>query len=336
MTGTARTLIVAIVLGALGTSQALAWGSNGHRIIGVLGVHSLPPELPHFLRTFANAVRIGELAREPDRWRKSGEPHDAERDPAHFIKIADDLTVGGIPLASLPATRAEYDTALRAAGSSQYVAGYLPYAIIDGWQQIVTDFAYWRVDVAGEKFAGTAAGRTWFAADRRLREMLIVRDIGVWAHYVGDASQPMHASAHYDAWGTGPDPNGFVAIRGLHWRFEGIFTGTHVTQADVAPRVAPYRDCTCAVQNRTAAYLKAAQADVIPLYRLDLAGAFEAATPEARTFAAARLAAAAGELRDLIVDAWRASADAKVGFTQVSVKAAEAGDAKALAAIRND
>ena len=34
-------------------------------------------------------------------------------------------------------------------GFSQYDAGYVPYAIVVGWQQIRKDFAYWRADVKG-------------------------------------------------------------------------------------------------------------------------------------------------------------------------------------------
>jgi hypothetical protein len=43
--------------------------------------------------------------------------------------------------------REQYDTLLRAKGITQYKAGYLPYSIVDGWQQIRKDFAYWRAAV---------------------------------------------------------------------------------------------------------------------------------------------------------------------------------------------
>jgi len=78
--------------------------------------------------------------------------------------------MGIVPLDRLPTTREVYDTQLRAGGSTQYKAGYLPYSIIDGWQQIRKDFAYWRAAVKGAETASSAQERAWFEADRRLRE----------------------------------------------------------------------------------------------------------------------------------------------------------------------
>jgi hypothetical protein len=45
----------------------------------------------------------------------------------------DDQTAFWVPIKPLPATREAYDTALRANGSDEYKAGYLPYSIVDGW-----------------------------------------------------------------------------------------------------------------------------------------------------------------------------------------------------------
>ena len=133
------------------------------------------------------------MGRELDRSKGSGKTHDAERDPGHFVDLADDAAVMGIlPLAQLPETREQYDTLLRVGGSTQYKAGYLPYSIVDGWQQIRKDFAYWRATVKGAETATTPEERAWFEADRRLREKLTIRDIGIWSHYGGDASQPLH------------------------------------------------------------------------------------------------------------------------------------------------
>jgi len=318
--------------GPLLPSDAFAWGSAGHRMIGELAVKDLPDEVPAFLRTPEAVAQIGELAREPDKWRGSGQVHDTERDPGHFVDGSDDLTVlGGPPLKSLPPTRQDYDTALRAVGATQYKAGYLPYSIVDGWQQLRTDFAYWRIDVAGEKFAKTDAARAWFAADRKLREIITIRDFGVWAHYVGDASQPLHVSVHYDVWGNFPNPEGFSQTKGLHLRFEGHFVGANIVESDIAPLVAPYRDCACAIEVRTADYLVTSQTFVVPLFRLEKAHAFDGPNSDGKAFAAARLAAGVSELRDMAVDAWRASGDVRLGFPPLSVKDIEAGTVDPLA-----
>jgi hypothetical protein len=133
------------------------------------------------------------MGRELDRSKGSGKMHDAERDPGHYIDLAEDGAVMGVlPLSQLPVTREEYDTLLWAKGFTQYKAGYLPYSIVDGWQQIRKDFAYWRATVKGAETATTPEERAWFEADRRLREKLTIRDIGIWSHYGGDASQPLH------------------------------------------------------------------------------------------------------------------------------------------------
>jgi hypothetical protein len=331
-----RVIVMAAVLVAGSATGALAWGPTGHRLIGELAMARLPQEVPAFLRDAAIARDVGMLAQEPDRWRNSGDPHDSERDSGHFVHVQGDGTVmGGPKLAALPGTRRDYDTALRAAGSTQYDAGYLPYAIVDGWQQLREDFAWWRADAAGERLAKSTEDRAWFARDRKLREMLTVRDLGVWAHFVGDASQPNHASVHYDEWGPGPNPEGFAQIKGIHWRFEGTFVAANIKADDVAPLIAAPQDCACAIEKRMADYIGATRGFVLQLYRLDKAHAFDGAgTPEGKAFAAARIAAAAGELRDMAAMAWRASADWKIGIPAVAVKDAEAGDPAALKSLR--
>lgn len=322
----------AIAVGCcFGSTPAWAWGATGHRLIGELAVQNLPDEVPAFLRTPEAVAEIGELAREPDRWRGSGPTHDMERDPGHFVGAQDDGTIAGGPqLKALPVSRGDYDTALRAVGATQYKAGYLPYSIVDGWQQLRTDFAYWRIDTAGLQFAKTDAARAWFTADLKLREMLTIRDLGVWSHFVGDASQPMHVSVHYDMWGDFPNPENFSQVKGLHARFEGAFLRANVGASDLAPLVVPYRDCACAIDVRTSDYLAASLVQVVPLFRLEQAHAFDSADPGGKAFVAARVAAAINELRDMVVDAWRSSETISLGYPAAPVKDFEAGTADAL------
>ena len=315
-------------------TSALAWGASGHRIISTLAAESLPDEIPAFLRTPDAAWQIGELGREADRSKGAGQPHDHDLDPGHYFDLGDDQTVASVPLRPLPPTREDYDTALRATGFDEYRLGYLPYSIIDGWQQLRTDFAYWRVDVVGERSAATEEDRAWFARDRRLREMLTVRDLGYWSHFVGDASQPLHVSIHYNGWGNFPNPHGYSTSTKLHAYVEGEFVRRHVTEQEVKSKLRPYQPCECSIQDRTAAYLLATQAQVIPLYELEKRGAFSGSDPKGTNFAAERLAAGVSELRDMIVDAWRASQDAVVGYPQVKVRDVEAGKVMPLAELK--
>jgi hypothetical protein len=292
-------------------------------------------ELPAFLRSAEAARQIGEVSREPDRSKGAGQPHDSDADPAHHVDVGDDLKIARWPLlAALPANRESYDTALRAAGTDEYRAGYLPYAIIDGWQQLVMDFAYWRADVAGAKYAKMPSDRTWFLKDQYLREGLTIRDLGYWSHFVGDGGQPMHVSVHRDGWGNYPNPQKFSTAGGLHARFEGSFVREQIGEKDIAAHLTPYRDCRCTMQRRVADYLSATQRQVVPLYQIEKAGGFDGEHESGKIFAAERLAAAVSELRDMIVDAWRRSGDVSIGYPPIAVRDIESGRVDALDSLR--
>jgi hypothetical protein len=318
--------IACVLAAAAPTSPALAWGATGHRLIGRLGVEALPPDLPAFLRTPEAVETVGETAREPDRWKGSGKTHDSDRDPAHFVDLDDGGKVlGGPALAALPVTRAEYDAALRAVGSDSTRAGYLPYSIVDGWQQLAKDFAYWRVLTATIPQVRDLAHKAWLERDLKRREALTLRDLGVWAHYVGDGSQPMHVSVHFNGWGDYPNPHGYTQER-VHAPFEGAFVRAHVGEDDVRAAMAPVAPCADAIATCVSRYLATTQASVEPFYALQKDGAFSGPGPaRGKAFAAKRLAAGADELRDLVVSAWRASVEGSVGYPPIPVSQAVAG-----------
>ena len=58
-------------------------------MVGVAAMRGLPDELPAFLRDPGAAAEVGELSREPDRSKGAGQPHDRERDTAHFVDLDD-------------------------------------------------------------------------------------------------------------------------------------------------------------------------------------------------------------------------------------------------------
>ena len=187
------------------------------------------------------------------------------------------------------------------------------------------DLALWRVASLGARAAAEAADRAWFEEDRRLREALTRRDIGVWSHYIADGSQPLHVTVHFNGWGTYANPRGFTTATTLHAWFEGELVRRFVARERVAAAVGPYRDCRCAIEARTRAYLAATWATVVALYELERAGGLQEGDPRGVDFATRRLAAGAAEVRDMIVDAWRASADVSVGYPEVSVRDVESG-----------
>ncbi len=320
------TAALLVALATLGfASQALAWGATGHRLIGRAAIETLPAEVPAFLRSRATIEAVGELAREPDRAKGTGEPHDSDLNAAHFVDLDDQGRVGGgPPIGELPSTRAAYEAALRAIGTDSYQQGYLPYSIAEGWQQVVKDLAYWRVDHWASGHAKTGADRKWFARDQRLREQIVVRDVGYWAHFVGDGSQPLHVTLHFNGWGPFPNPKGYTTEK-VHAPFEGAFVRANVTEDAVRAAVWPYAADARPIQRRTAAYLQQTLGQVEPFYQLQKEGGFTAGDRRGQAFAVARLADGAAELRDLIADAWTASATMSVGYPAALPADIEAG-----------
>lgn len=317
-------IAVTVFLGSVG--QALAWGATGHHMISAMAAERLPAILPAFLRTQDMPFIIGELGRELDRSKGSGETHDKERDPGHYVDLDDkDKVMGGPALMGLPATREAYDTDLRKVGKTQYKAGYLPYSIVGGWQQLTKDFGYWRGLVAAEEKSPNRAKAAEFARDRKIREMLIVRDLGVWSHYVGDASQPLHVSVHYNGWGNYPNPDGYSTSKNLHSYFEGAFVRKYITEADVARFVPAPRQSNAGIWKQTETYIKATHDQVVPLYELEKQNAFNGTNAAGKEFVAKRLAAAVGELRDLVVAAWKASATIELGWPPITLERIEHG-----------
>ena len=98
-------------------TPAFAWGATGHEFVSGLAAEAFPDELPAFLRTPAAVADIAVLGRELDRSKGAGNPHDAERNPGHYVHLDDDgIVEGALSLGALPITREAYDTALRGQG----------------------------------------------------------------------------------------------------------------------------------------------------------------------------------------------------------------------------
>jgi len=316
--------ILAVLLGLALTAPApaFAWGATGHRIINGDAARTLPESVPPFLRTPQAIAEIAALGPEADRDRGAGKTRDGDEDPAHFLDLDDDGTIGGtVKLSQLPATREAYDTALRkgARPTDQYARGFVQYEIADGYELLVKDFAIWRVDAYAEAHAVSTADKTFYDDDRGLRETLILRDIGFWGHFVGDASQPLHVSVHFNGWGDYPNSNNYTQSKKIHAKFESDFVNAHTSAGAVLSHIGPYVPAPGPILPRVEAYLAQTNAFVPTVYRLEGAGAFDAVTPEAVGFTLDRLAAGAQMMRDLIADAYAESVNAQVGYPQISV-----------------
>ncbi|HEY0614156.1 MAG TPA: hypothetical protein VGC96_05930 [Candidatus Elarobacter sp.] len=309
---------------------ASAWGAQGHRIVNGAAIRGLPDSLPAFLRSPAAHDEVSLLGPEADRVKGAGMPLDGDDDPGHYVDVMDDLSIAGtVKLGALPRDRADYDTALRTASppTSQYGQGYLPYQIVDGWQRIVRDLAYWRVDVAGSTKAATAEERAFFAFDRGVREAVTLRDVGYWGHFVGDGSQPLHASVHFNGWNGKRfgNPNNFSESTTIHARFETALVRAVATEDLVFPRMPAVATSNDPALVQIGAYLGETASHVPEVYRLEAAGGIDGHSPAATALVLDRLAAGAAEMRNLLVEAWLASADSTVGYPAVKVRDIESG-----------
>lgn len=324
------TLTFLFAAGCLSAGQALAWGDTGHRLVGEEAMRALPKGLPAFLYRMQSVRDVGQFSREPDIWRKAGAIHDAERDPAHLMRLDDNgLSLAGTELTVMPATHSDYDAAVRAHGGDPIKAGYLYYSLSDAWAQVRKDFGVLRVielAIAREKDKAKLAD---LKEALRRRQDLTLRDIGILSHYAGDATQPMHVSIHYDGWGDFPNPEGF-STEHVHWPVEGPYVHDHVSQAMVHDRISPQVSCAGPQEPCIAVRLKRNWTQVGPLYRLEKTGAFKPQSNAGAEFLATLLARGASDLRDMVADAWTQSADAVVNSAGVSVTDVTSGKVKDL------
>ena len=323
--------LAALTLSLGWAGHALAWEDVGHRWIGQLGISSLPKTLPAFLRSPQAVSDVGEWAREPDRSRGAGRTHDQVRDPGHFADGDENQKIlGGPALAKLPLTRAEFEKQLQAVGQDSWKGGYLPYNLIEGYQQLTKDFAYWRAASYGERTTKDKSHKAWLTRDRIRREQQLLFELGYWAHFVGDASQPLHMTYHYNGWGPGPNPKGYTNEH-IHGPVEGAFVNNNIKFEAVKGAMRPYAECgACNINDMVGAYLVNEAQYVEPLYQLWNDGGLKDGDPRGVAFITARLAEGAAELRDLVTDAWNASGKMVVGYPGVAaadVEAGKAGDA---------
>ncbi|MBV8082253.1 MAG: S1/P1 Nuclease [Candidatus Eremiobacteraeota bacterium] len=318
-----RCALFALVL-SLASSPALAWGLRGHEIIGEAAVAHLPQTLPDWLRAQGARDEIVYLQSEEDRL-KVGRPDEAawyrEWSTDHYIDIGDDGKIAGaVAIDAMPPTRDEYIAALYGTkpATDPYAIGFLPYAILEGYEQVRSGFALERF--AEDALAATSAD-TKATADAKAaaqleverRRALVIHDIGVFGHFVGDGSQPLHVSVHYNGWGNYPNPNGYTTASNTHASYEDDFVVKYLTLPLVLPLVGPAQQFQTVPQVSIDAYLATTLHEVIPFYELQKRGAFDladstsAAHADGVKFTAARLAAAAQMLDSLIVTAYQTS-----------------------------
>lgn len=292
---TSLVVISALTVGAVPALPELPprWGSHGHELAARAATSVLPAEMPAFFRTAAE--RLVYLDPEPDRWRDDARPEmRAAWAPDHYVNFEN------VPDGALEATdRYAYIAALQAAGVErpEQRAGFLPFAIVERYQRLVTEWELWRRETDPGR-------RSWI-------EARIVDDAGILGHFVTDGSQPLHTTVHYNGWSAdAPNPEGFTRDRTLHARFETDFVDRHVTQRAVGDLVRAPSPLSGDARAAVFAYLSDTHSLVEELYRLDRDVGFHPDAPvrsETVDFTARRLAAGARMLAVLWLSAWEES-----------------------------
>jgi len=276
-----------VAAGMLQPVAAHAWGNEGHRMINRLAATSLPPDVPAFLRATAAINEIEYLGPEPDRWRSPAEPElVAAQAPEHFI----DLELADA-LGPLPHKRLDFEAKVFAANQRPEKIGLQPWQTTEVWERLKAALREYRHLQATKQ-------------DTQPVEQAILFYAGWLGHYVGDGSQPLHASIQYNGW-TGPNPNGYTTEHKIHWQFEGPFVGANLHEAEVKAKMTTPQAISGDIFDDYVGYLRHSSTYVEKVYQLDKAGGFiGAGTPESRDFTAERLAAGASKLRDMIYTAW--------------------------------
>lgn len=312
-----RTRAVAVLAGlVLAASPTFGWDAATHRNIAIAALDRLGGEasFPAWLKEARSKDMIGYEAAEPDRWRATRTPSlKHENDPDHYIDL-EDLTAFGLTLETLPRLRYEYVKEMvlyrqqhpELAGSynprtdtarTLEYPGYLPHAIMEHYEKLRASFYNLRVlemlnDPARADHVAMA------------RQNVMVQ-MGLLAHFVGDASQPLHSTRHHHGW-VGENPAGYTTARTIHAQIDSIPPVLGVD--DAAIRAMPGELPT--LENdpwpQVLAEVQRGFDKVEPLYQLEKAGALHG--EQGRAFIAERVLDATTMLAALYKQAWELSA----------------------------
>jgi hypothetical protein len=289
--------LVALVL--MQNDTAVAWGNDGHIAINRVAAEKIPATMPRFLRRAE--AEIAYLGPEPDRWRSPSEfALKNAQEPDHFIDLERVSWLDPLPQGRYEFYRKLYEKRA-ATPSTDHPDDYLPEHV--GLQPYITMEVYGRLKAAFREYRHRQAAHQPIEAVQRT----IVFYAGWLGHYVGDGSQPLHTTVHYNGW-IGANPNGYTTEHGIHAQFETAYVAANITAKDFAGLVkAPER-----LEDpfaRYVAYLRQSNALVENVYALEKTGGFAGkGSPAAFDFTVHRLAAASQMLLDLWYTAWLESA----------------------------
>lgn len=338
-----KLLTLAVSLGAFTTFNVRAWDYEGHHTINELALASLPRDFGIEL-TPAFKTRIAYLAGEPDRWRNVTDlPLKHFNGPDHYIDL-EDLKLFGLTPETLPIMRYDFAAAIanarmahpkdfpaidpaKDADHTRELDGFLPWAITEYYSKLKSDFATLKTF---RQFGGTPEEIANAQAD-------IVYVMGVMGHFVGDGSQPLHTTVHYNGW-VGENPKGYTTKTTFHaWIDGGYLKKTGGLNAEtLAAKIQPATRIANAgtpdgMFRDVVAYLAEQNKFVEPLYQMDKDGELSGEGEKGmhgRPFLEGQIVKAGQMLGNIWLTAWlEAPADTYLQ-SQLKQRNAKAADTK--------
>lgn len=323
-----KKIFVLLASCALVSRTAWAWDYEGHRLVNQLALASLPPNFPAFALTPSARERVAFLAGEPDRWRNASDLALKHFNaPDHYIDL-EELAPYGLKPETLPPLRYDFVAQLavfRAAHPKNFPAidpaknadhtrelvGLLPWTITEYYAKLKSEFSYLKAfESAGgtpEEIANAQANALY--------------TMGVMGHFVGDASQPLHTTMHFNGW-AGENPRHYNTNRTFHAWVDGGFILKRNLEGDLGDMEKKLRPAQIVSLNGQAVasekmfyavvnFLAEQNKLVEPLYQLDadhkLSGEGDV-PPEGKAFIEGQLIKGGQMLGDIWFSAWQQAA----------------------------
>jgi len=271
--------------------STFAWGEKGHLMINRLAIDVGAASLPEFMAAGRNQLIYNGY--EPDRWREEGNiPMNIAQAPDHFF----DSELWG-PISTIDSDRYAFMEKVAAKKTPLIKIGYLPYSIVETYGRLRNAMRKWRQAKTPE--------------DREAARVNALVYGGILGHYVGDGSNPLHLSIHFNGWdATTANPNSYSLDRRLHGRFEAEYVNRAADIEAVRPKVQkPQRLANVFTSVRD--YLNQSFGQLVSLYELEKKGEFNPEKPQTAgtNMITSQIARAATMLSNLWYTAWLESAE---------------------------
>jgi hypothetical protein len=326
-------------------NSALAWDYEGHRAVNQLALASLPANFPAFALTPQSRERVAFLAGEPDRWRNT--PDDVWLAQAngtdHYIDM-EQLDDYGLKPLDLPIFRYDFAAKLAVARAThpehfapidpsknkdhtRELIGFLPWAIEEYQSKLKSGFSYLK---AFQDYGGTP--EEIYNAQQNILYIM-----GTMGHFVGDGSQPLHATKHHHGW-VGENPHHYTTNYSFHGWIDGGFYRKMggIKIETLTGKIRPAKIVNDPTKpddlfKQVMAYLLRTEKEVEPLYQLDKAGKL---TPEnekaseGRAYLDTQLIKGGQMLGDLWFSAWQQATEDKYLIRTLNERKAAAATEK--------